>query len=173
LDGQPAIEVWKKYTRTPAKELGIDVDQMWDDPNQLGVFTCVFEGGVDMGKEYKVRWTGLSAETRDHLPFVCTMLEGTVIRIMQSSKDKLLASVKIAAENAKAKMEGRKYSGAIVFNCAVRMAMLGDDFSKEVEIIKQTLACPVVGGTVYGEIAREENQLSGFHNTTTVIVLIP
>ena len=174
LDGRPAVEVWMEYTREPAKKVGIDVDKMWDDPQQLGRFTCIYEGGVSVGKdEYKVRWTGLRADMRDVLPFACSIPEGTVMRIMESSKEKELISARQAAEEAVNSSQGVKLAGAIVFDCAVRGALLGPDFVQEVEEIKKVTRVPLVGCATYGEFAMETGQLSGFHNTTTVVMLIP
>jgi len=69
---------------------------------------------------------------------------------------------------------GRKLAGAIVFDCVCRAVILGDAFSKAVDGIKEVLkGIPLIGFETYGEIAMEMGQLSGFHNTTTVILLIP
>ncbi|HAR63238.1 MAG TPA: hypothetical protein DCS13_07220 [Candidatus Margulisbacteria bacterium] len=170
LDGKPAIEVWKDYTREAAKAVGIDVDKMWDEPDQLGRFTMIFEAGIDLGDSYKVRWSGIRPDTKDALPFVCSMPEGVVLRVMRSSNEQQFASAREAANVAVQKAAGQKIAGAIVFDCAVRSALLGEEFYKAIDEIKNILKCPIVGLATYGEIAFEPGQLSGFHNTTTVIM---
>ena len=52
--------------------------------------------------------------------------------------------------------------------------ILKDDFKKAVDAIKEVLnGIPLIGFETYGEIAMEEGQLSGYHNATTVVVLLP
>ena len=66
-------------------------------------------------------------------------------------------------------------AGAIIFDCVCRAVICGGDFPKAVEGIKEVLGkhTPLIGFETYGEIAMEMGQLSGFHNTTTVVFLIP
>jgi methyl-accepting chemotaxis protein len=174
LDHRPAVEVLLEATREPAKRIGIDVDKMWDDPEQLGKFTFIFEAGLLAGRKYKIRWPGLTRDTKNFLPFVCSIPKGAVIRIMECTIQSELESAKNAALFALKGMGGRKIAGAIVFDCVCRASILGDEFSKAVDVIKDTIGdIPLIGFETYGEIAVEEGQLSGFHNTTTVVVLIP
>ena len=78
-------------------------------------------------------------------------------------------SVKKAAE------EGgySKFVGAIVMECAVRLFLLGDNFRKAPEAITSVLGdIPMIGAETYGEIRMTPGEFSGFHNTTTVVLLL-
>lgn len=172
VDGKPAFAVWKESLRNQAKELGIDVNTL-TDPSAIGSFLIRYEAGLLTGQDYKVR-VPLSANADGSLNFACTMLEGSMIRIMQSPREAQIASAKKAAEVAMQGARGVKLAGAIVFDCVCRGIILGEDFHKGVEAIKETIGnVPLIGFETYGEIAMEMGQMSGFHNTTTVVLLIP
>ena len=64
-------------------------------------------------------------------------------------------------------------AGVIVFDCVVRAVILQDEFKEAVKAIKDTLRAPLIGFETYGEFAMEMGQMSGYHNTTTVIMAIP
>jgi methyl-accepting chemotaxis protein len=97
-----------------------------------------------------------------------------VLRVMESPKEGQIISARKAAEAAIKASRGAKIAGAIVFDCVCRAVILGDDFSKAVAGIKDVIGnVPLIGFETYGEIAMELGQLSGFHNTTTVVLLIP
>ena len=172
IDGKPAFEVWKEYTRENAKTIGIDVDKM-SQAEAVQTFFTRYEAGLLTGTEYKIRWLGGTTTTDGPITFPCTMSEGMVVRVMESPKQAQISSAKKAAEIALQAAKGAKLAGAIVFDCVCRAVILGDDFSKAVNEIKNMLKVPLVGFETYGEIAMEIGQLSGFHNTTTVVLLIP
>jgi methyl-accepting chemotaxis protein len=172
IDGKPAFQVWKEYTRENAKTIGIDVDKM-SQAEAVQTFFTRYEAGLLTGTEYKIRWLGGTTTTDGPITFPCTMSEGMVVRVMESPKQAQISSAKKAAEFALQAAKGAKLAGAIVFDCVCRAVILGDDFSKAVNEIKNVLKVPLVGFETYGEIAMEIGQLSGFHNTTTVVLLIP
>lgn len=172
IDGRPAFEVWKEYTRQNAKGIGIDVDKM-TKAEAVQTFFTRYEAGLFTGTEYKIRWLGGTTTTEGPINFPCTMSEGMVVRVMESPKQAQISSAKKAAEIALQAAKGARLAGAIVFDCVCRAVILGDDFSKAVSEIKNVLKVPLVGFETYGEIAMEIGQLSGFHNTTTVVLLIP
>ena len=172
IDGKPAFTVWKEYLRDFAKKEGLDVDKL-KDASEIGSFLMHYELGLLIGDEFKVR-APLSVNDDGSINFACTIVEGSVIRIMFSPKVDQIASAKVAAERALNSARGGKLAGAIVFDCVCRGIILGDEFHKGIEAIKGVLGnVPLVGFETYGEIAMEMGQLSGFHNTTTVVLLIP
>jgi methyl-accepting chemotaxis protein len=125
------------------------------------------------GTEYKIRFPA-SCNSDGSLNFVCTMLEGSVIKIMDSEEKDQITSAKQAAKIALNASKGQRLAGAIIFDCACRAAILQEQFSEVIEVNKEVLgSLPFVGGETYGEIAMELGQLSGFHNTTSVIMLFP
>ncbi|MHA2330115.1 MAG: FIST signal transduction protein [Candidatus Hodarchaeales archaeon] len=172
IDSKPAFEVWKEYTRKNAVSIGLDVDKM-SDTEAIQTFFTRYEAGLLTGTDYKIRWLGGTVTTKGPITFPCSMSEGMVIRVMESPKEAQIASAKKAAEKALQAAKGVEIAGAIVFDCVCRAIILGDDFPKSIDNIKEVLGVPIIGFETYGEIAMEIGQLSGFHNTTTVVLLIP
>ncbi|MFN3966536.1 MAG: FIST signal transduction protein [Endomicrobiia bacterium] len=172
INNKPAFEIWKEYTRESAKKIGIDVDNITEMEAIQNFFTR-YEAGLLTGGDYKIRWLGGTTTTEGPICFPCVIYEGMVLRVMESPKENQIASAKKAAEIALSASKGAKLAGAIIFDCVCRAVILGDDFSKAVNEIKNVLQVPLIGFETYGEIAMEIGQLSGFHNTTTVVLLIP
>lgn len=172
VEGEPALSVWKRQTADRAKMVGIDVNNL-EDATSIGSFLLRYNAGLSIGNNYKVR-TPLSVNEDGSLNFACTIIEGSVIRIMESSEEAQISATKTAAELAMKSNRGVKLAGAIVFDCVCRGIILKEHFSDAVGEIKKVVGpIPLIGFETYGEIAMEIGQLSGFHNTTTVIVLIP
>ncbi|HEY9789238.1 MAG TPA: FIST N-terminal domain-containing protein [Candidatus Obscuribacterales bacterium] len=173
VENRPAFDVWKEHTKDKAKQKGIDVEKL-QNASDIGSFLMQYEAGLLTGAEYKVR-APLSVNPDNSINFACAMVEGSVIRIMESpNKYYQIASAKEAAEIAFKGARGAKLAGAIVFDCVCRNLILDKEFQKGVEEIKKVIGdVPVIGFATYGEIAMQMGQLSGFHNTTTVVLLIP
>lgn len=173
MDGKSAFEVWKRYTRENARGLGMDVDKM-SEAEAIATFFTRYEAGLLTGTEYKIRWLGGTTTTNGPISFTCAIPEGTVLRVMESPQAAQVASARKAAEVALTACKGVKLAGAVVFDCVCRAVILGDDFARAIDGIKEVLGeIPLIGFETYGEIAMEIGQLSGFHNTTSVVLLIP
>lgn len=174
LNERPAFEVWKEYVRGKAMErFQIDIDKASAGSSELIKVLTVYPLGLYTGDGYKIRWLGIEARTDGPLVATCGIPEGTVVRIMESSKEEQIESARKAARKAKELAGDKGIAGAIVFDCAVRGVILGEEFPKAVEAIYQELKVPLVGFETYGEVCAEIGELSGFHNTTTVIMLLP
>jgi methyl-accepting chemotaxis protein len=62
----------------------------------------------------------------------------------------------------------------VVFDCICRNLILGPRFAAAVQSIAAELGnVPVAGFETYGEIALDAGDMSGFHNTTTVVLTFP
>jgi methyl-accepting chemotaxis protein len=173
LNEKPAFEVWKDYVREKAMErFGIDIDKVSAGSSELIKVLTAYPLGLYTGDGYKIRWLGIEART-DALVATCGIPEGTVVRVMESTEEDQIESARKAARKAKELAGNKEIAGAFVFDCAVRGVILGEEFHKAVEAIYQELKVPLVGFETYGEICAEIGELSGFHNTTTVIMLLP
>lgn len=171
VDGRPAWDVWREHTREEAAKQGIDVDNL--TPEQEGGYLLRFEAGLAMGDEWKVR-APLSRDENGALSLATAIPQGAVIRITESTPDRQIDSARLAAENAKKQLGDRECAGAIVFDCICRNLILGDAFDDAVGAIQQTLGgAPLAGFETYGEIALATQDLSAFHNTTTVLLAFP
>lgn len=172
VNDRSAWEVWKEQAGAKASEIGIDVDQL-AGPTDEGVFLIRFELGLETGDGYKIR-VPLSKNDDGSLNFACTIPQGVKFRIMESVKSDQIQSAREAAELAVQEAGGTKIAGALVFDCVCRSLILEDQFKDGVGAIKQMVGdVPLLGFETYGEICMDPGQFSGFHNTTSVVVLLP
>ena len=178
INGRPAWEVWKEETAEAAQKRGIDVELL-KTPSKIAQFFTNYMLGLAGEKEeqYKIRWP-MGINEDGSLNFTCGIAEGTVFRIMDggnlekqiSASEKVAMAARQSAENA----GYSKFAGILVFDCAVRQLMLRDRFSESVDRFKKILpGVPLLGWETYGEIRLEPGQFSGFHNTSSVILLLP
>ena len=176
LDGRPAFEVWKEAIADHAAEhFDIDIDEA-DDDTLLADLTTRYEFGIDQGQgRYKIRWPGLDVpdEESGHLRFAVNIPEGTIFRITASPKDEQIECVRRAVRDAKAEIPDTDVAGAFVYECACRKAILEDDFYRAPEALGDELGKPFIGFETYGELCMERGQMTGYHNTTSVVMLLP
>ncbi len=167
IDGRPAWEVWLENTDARAKELGLDPQQ------NPGAYLLRFEAGLRVGDEYKVR-APLAPKSHGGVLFATAMPEGSKFHIMESDADKQVESAVAAARAARAGLGDAEVAGAIVFDCICRKLILGDGFAPMVRRVSQALGnAPLAGFETYGEIAMNSGDMSGFHNTTSVVLAFP
>lgn len=170
IDNKPAFEVWKNYLESEIIKLGMDASHLSD--LQIAEIFQKYEAGLQTGSDYKVRFPN-SLTPNGSMKFGCSMMEGSVIKVMSSTVEDQIESAKIAAKNAKMLAGEKKIVGALVFDCSCRRMILKDKFNLAVNEMKKILNVPIIGFETYGEIAMEMGELSGFHNATTVIMLLP
>ncbi len=172
LEGKPALEVWKDFLRDRLKKEKKDVDTL--SASDWSKLFLKYQAGFMTGTHYKIRFP-LSCNADGSLNFVCSIMEGSVIKIMDSEQKDQIESARRAVEMAlKAAPKGTKLAGALIFDCSCRTMILQEELSKAIEASQQALgSIPFIGCETYGEIAMDTGQLSGFHNATTVIMLFP
>lgn len=172
LDGKPALEVWKDVLRDRLKSQGIDIEKV--DPQDLSKILLKYEAGLLTGaNEYKIRFP-VSCNPDGSFNFVCSITEGAVVKVMDSEVSDQINATRQAAELAMKASAGQKLAGAVVFDCACRAMILKEEFTKAIASKKYVFKnLPFIGCETYGEIAMDPGQFSGFHNTTTVIMLFP
>ena len=173
VNGRPAWEVWKEKAAEDARTVGINVEGL-KDATSIGSFLLRYELGIPIEDgEYKVR-IPLSKNDDGSLNFACTIPQGIEARIMKSIKEDQIASAREAMVLAEKNAGGNKIAGALIFDCVCRGLILGTDFFKAVEQFKKILGnVPLLGWETYGEICMRAGEFSGFHNTTSVILLLP
>jgi methyl-accepting chemotaxis protein len=171
LDGRPAWDVWADATREHARTRGVDPDALSE--SEVGSYLLRYEGGLATGGAIKVR-APLSRGADGSLSFACGIAEGAKIVITESTPDRQVESARIAARSARERLGGGPVAGAIVFDCICRNLILGDRFEEAVRGMSEELGgAPLAGFETYGEIALEGGAMSGFHNTTTVVLAFP
>jgi len=168
IEGHPAWPWWLEATKALADAAGIAPPTRDEETAYL----LRFQVGLAAGREVKIR-TALS-RTGTSLGFVCGVPEGTVFRLVESLPEPQIESAREAARRALAQLEGRKAAGAIIFDCACRKMILKNDFERAVRGMSEELGGAVLAGfATYGEIALDVGDMSGFHNTTSVVLAFP
>lgn len=171
IDGRPAWEVWVEHTRDATSKLGFDPATLPE--SEVGGFFLRFEAGLSQGDAYKIR-APLFRTGPHSIAFACGIPEGSVIRITESEPARQIDSAKEAARRARAQVGDLPLAGAVVFDCICRNLILKDDFKTAIAGIHEELGnVPLAGFETYGEIALDAGDLSGFHNTTTVVLAFP
>jgi hypothetical protein len=95
--------------------------------------------------------------------------EQSVVQVMCSDDESLLAGAREAAENAMAALDGPPEI-AVVFSCCTRVGLLGDRVGEEVEEISAALGgAPAGGFYTCGEFGRVTGS-SGIHNSSVAII---
>jgi methyl-accepting chemotaxis protein len=159
-------------TAVRAFQIGVDVEAI--EEADVGAHLLRFELGLpDVGGQYKIR-IPLGKNEDGSLNFGCTIPEGVTFRIMEGEKENQIVSARVAAEMARENSGDTEIAGAMVFDCVCRGLILGDEFYRGVNQFKDVLGdVPILGWETYGEICMEPGQFSGFHNTTSVVLIIP
>lgn len=173
VEGRPAWEVWVEQTRAHALARGVDPASL-TEAGEVFNFVVVYEAGLQMGdQEFKMR-SPLSRDAQGAMAFACGVPEGAVIRIMYSEGQQQIDSALEAARRARAQLGGAKVAGALVFDCICRKSILGSKFKDAVAgMTAQLGGAPLAGFETYGEVAMDSGDMSGFHNTTTVVLAFP
>lgn len=168
IEGHPAWPWWLDATKALAEAAGIAPPTRDEETTYL----LRFHLGLAAGSEVKIR-TALS-RTGTSIDFACGVPEGTVFRLFESRPEPQIESAREAARRALAQLGGRKAAGALVFDCACRKMILKDDFGHAVRGMAEELGgVPLAGFETYGEIALDVGDMSGFHNTTSVVLAFP
>ncbi|MBK6514416.1 MAG: FIST C-terminal domain-containing protein [Polyangiaceae bacterium] len=167
IDGRPAWDVWREVTRERGRELGLDPEA------NPGAYLLRFEAGLRVGHEYKVR-APLAPKPGGGILFATALMEGTVFTVMESDPTAQVDSAVAAATAAREALQGAPIAGALVFDCICRKLILGDRYAEALAKLSVELGgVPLAGFETYGEIAMNSGDMSGFHNTTTVVLAFP
>ncbi|RYE86454.1 MAG: hypothetical protein EOO75_15720 [Myxococcales bacterium] len=170
IEGRPAWEVWCAQTAVAAAAHGIDPARLSDD--EVGAYLLRYEAGIAAGQSFKIR-APLRRLPDGSLLFASEVPEGTRLRITESDPDRQIASARAAARQAREQLGGAEPAGALIFDCVCRGLILGDRFEQAIDTMRQELdGAPFAGFETYGEIALGTSDLSGFHNTTSVVLAL-
>ncbi|MFP8954647.1 FIST signal transduction protein [Natrialbaceae archaeon A-arb3/5] len=173
LDGDPAFDVWKDAVRDRVREaFGVSIDELDHDDTRLQEILCEFEFGINQGEQYKMRWPWTEGDD-GAMHFAVDVPEGTVLRVMHGRPEAQIESARETARRALRDAGDVEIAGGFIYDCACRRIALGDEFETAVGEMADELGVPFAGFETYGEICMGPGQFSGFHNTTTVALLLP
>ncbi len=158
LEEQNALEIYKKY-------LGAEKDNL---PSSALLFPLsIFIPG---SKQAIIRTILSIDEEEKSMTFAGDMPEGSVVRFMASTHEKLVDAAYKAANDSKT--EGQIPSFALLVSCIGRKLVMGPKAVDEISAIKKGLneQTKLIGFYSYGEIAPFKNESNcQLHNQTMTI----
>ena len=166
IDGQPAVAAYEKFAKSTGADFTADNRETFMITHEIGML-------MPSG-EYKVR-APLKANDDGSLVMASEVPSGASVSIMAGTNDGLVAAAKEAARSAMSNLGGARPAAVIAFDCICRRIFLGDHYRQQVDAFKSVVGegVPVIGWETYGEIAMTPSQHSGWHNSTTVLAILP
>jgi hypothetical protein len=130
--------------------------------------------GIKTQDGYKLR-VPLALEPDGTVICASDIPEGAAVQIMKSPSNSAQDAARQAVNAALSQTEPAKPCAALFFDCVATRLRLGRAFEEELGAVKSVLkqGTDYVGCNTYGQIARAEDQFSGFHNCTAVVCVFP
>ncbi len=164
LDGEPALEVYKRYLGDHAKDLPASgllfpFAMLGEDHNAIGLIRTIL--GID--------------EASGSLTLAGEIDPNGYLKLMHASTDKLVNGAEAAAEAATTMLNNPGESLAILVSCVGRKLVMGNRVDEEVEAVGEVLGNKTIltGFYSYGEISPFTPGAScKLHNQTMTITCI-
>jgi len=165
LDGQVPFSVYRQH----AKERGVSLR-----PETATNYLVANELGIHFFDRIARARAPLSVGPDGSLTCAASVPKGSMVSILDGDVDSMVDAARAAAEEAKESLAGRPAAGVLLFDCVCRGMILKEAFRREVDAVRQVFGdTPIAGFLTYGEIARYQGKLDGWHNATAVVVAIP
>jgi hypothetical protein len=161
LDGEPALEVYKRYLGDhakglPASGLLFPFAMLGEDHNAIGLIRTIL--GVD--------------EANGSLTLAGAIDPDGYLKLMHASTDRLVNGAESAAEAAQEMRQSSGDSLAILVSCVGRKLVMGDRVDEEVEAVAEVFGskATLTGFYSYGEISPfTPGSACHLHNQTMTI----
>ena len=162
LDGQPAIDAF-------LGQLGVAKNTI--DFQNFYKFAMHYPLGMpSTGNSYVVRDPFSADATAGSITYVTEIPENSVVRIMTSTDENLIAAAKEAIDEVNRDLAGQKPSFIFVADCISRRLMLGTEIDKELQMISaQAGGLPTFGLLSVGEIGFERGGPPMLANKTCAV----
>jgi len=165
IDNLPAFEVYRRH----AAERGVRLNR-----DNAGPYLIENELGIHFFDKIARARAPLSAGADGSLSCAAEIPKGSMVSILEGEPNSMIEAAKSAAEEAKKHLQGGRAAGVLLFDCVCRGMILGHEFHREVAAVRSVFGdVPIAGFLTYGEIARYQGRLDGWHNTTAVVAAIP
>ncbi|HZK95609.1 MAG TPA: FIST N-terminal domain-containing protein [Prolixibacteraceae bacterium] len=163
LDGQPALELYKKYLGIHAADL----------PSSALLFPLSLRS---KNPDTALVRTVLSVNEKDgSMVFAGDIPQGEYVRLMKASSDRLIDGANDAAEMSKTSLGNSNPDLAILISCVGRKLVLKQRVEEELEIIREVIGngANVTGFYSYGEICpiKPFEHHCELHNQTMTVTL--
>jgi methyl-accepting chemotaxis protein len=165
LDGEPAFATYKRHAAARGIEL---------TPDSAGPYLIANELGVHFFDKVSRARAPLSVGKDGSLTCAGDIPKGAMVSFLDGEPSRMIDAARTASERARDQLNGRPAAGVLLFDCVCRGMILKDQFDREVAAVRSIFPrTPIAGFLTYGEIARTNEILEGWHNTTAVVVAIP
>jgi methyl-accepting chemotaxis protein len=166
IDGRPALLAYERFAQSIGEPFTPETRDTFMITHELGMLTS--------NGEYKIR-APLKANDDGSLVLASEVPVGASVSIMRGTEDGLVSASEHAARSALANLSGGKASAVLVFDCICRRIFLGEQYKRQVGAIRSVVGqeVPLIGWETYGEIALTTGQQSGWHNSTSVVAILP
>jgi hypothetical protein len=167
LDGEPALNIYKRYLGDYAKDLPASgllfpFEMLDEDHTAVGLIRTIL--GVD--------------EATGSLVLAGSLIEGGYLRLMHASTDALVEGAENAARAAAPTAAAPTASGpalALLVSCVGRKLVMGDQVDEEVEAVADLLGAgaTLAGFYSYGEINPVQGAMDcKLHNQTMTVAVL-
>ncbi len=170
FDDEPALALYKQFLGEKKSEglPGVCLEYP---------FGMIDEAVSISGKEYFQLRCGLGVDHESQtITLAASIPEGRAVTLTTASRNDIICGARLAAEQAKQVLGGKKPKAVLMFSCVGRKLVLGRRTQQEVEAVKEVLGndAPISGFYTYGEIGpidKTKSELSAakFHNETVVL----
>lgn len=166
IDGKPALVAYERYANSLGEAFTEKSREAFMITHEIGMLTPL--------GEYKIR-APLKANADGSIVMASEVPTGSSITMMKGTADGLIAAAELAARSALANLAGARPAAVLVFDCICRRIFLGEGYKRQVDAFRSVVGpdVPLVGWETYGEIALTPSQQSGWHNSTTVVAILP
>lgn len=166
IDGRPALQAYEKFAQSLGEPFGPDTRDAFMMVHELGMLTA--------SGEYKIR-APLHGNEDGSIVMASEVPTGASVAIMSGTDQKLVSAAEGAAASAVTNLAGAKPGAILVFDCICRRIFLGANYKRQIDAIAAVVGkgVPLIGWETYGEIALTPGQQSGWHNSTSVVAILP
>jgi hypothetical protein len=166
IDNRPAIVAYERFAQSIGEPFTASTRDAFMITHELGMLTS--------SGEYKIR-APLTAREDGSIVMASEVPVGASVAIMRGSEDKLVSAAEHAARSALANLAGGRPGAVLVFDCICRRIFLGEQYKRQVDAFRSVVGqdIPLIGWETYGEIALTPGQQSGWHNSTSVVAILP
>jgi hypothetical protein len=165
IEGQPAFAVYEKH----AAERGVRLTKA-----NTGAYLIANELGMHFFERISRARAPLAGGADGSLVCAGDIPRGSMVSILDGEVTSMVAAARSAAEQARAVLGKQQAAGVLLFDCVCRGMILKSEFDREVAAVRSVFRdVPIAGFLTYGEIARSNDKLDGWHNATAVVVAIP
>jgi hypothetical protein len=162
IDGEPALDLYKKY--------------LGEQANELPASGLRFPLSIQAGKSEEALIRTLLAvdETARSLTFAGDVPQGSLCKLMRTDLDNLIVNAGMAAEEARPATQGST-GLCLVVSCVGRRLVMGQLTEEELEIVQEKLGAntSITGLYSYGELAPfSDVTRCELHNQTMTLTTI-